>query len=379
MRVLVTGATGMVGSAVVRELVSRGHRVRVLARPKSNLANLTGLEVEIARGDILDRPSVDDAAAGCEGVVHTAGLVGFRPGLREKLLAVNVRGVENVFGAALAAGAKRAVLTSSTSALGGSYRPEVADETKPSNAEQLGIDYFVSKLRGERAALRIGEKGLPVVILRPGFVLGPGDLGRTSGSTVLGYMLGKFPGFVDGGVSFCDVRDVAAAHADALERGRAGEAYLIGGHNLRMGEACRRVSAVAGMPVPRRIPYLVALFSALGGEVGNLVGRRRWHLTVDFVRSSGLFTFVSSEKAERELGYRVRGFEEMARDTIAWWLTQGKLEPMTPELERILQEAAPATPRAAAPRTDPPPAVTPPELIAPPPRPHAPETQPSAR
>ncbi len=340
MRTLVTGATGMVGSAIARELCSRGHQVRVLARPTSDLSNLAGLPIELARGDILDRPSVRAAVAGCDAVVHAAGLVGFRPGMRDRLMAVNVKAVEVVMSEALAAGVWRAVLTSSTSAVGGSFSPRVADERTPSNAEALGIDYFVSKLRGEQAALAVGEQGLEVVVLRPGYVLGPGDLGRSSGATVLAFAQHKFIGYVDGGVSFCDVRDVARGHAAALERGRPGEIYFLGGHNRTMGEAIRALCEGIGMDMPPRIPYPIALgFAALNETYRELIGQR-CHLTVDFVRATALYTYVSSEKAKAELGYRIRPHEVMLRDTLRWWIARGKLAPLTPQLREIAREVS---------------------------------------
>lgn len=354
MRVLVTGATGLVGSAITRELVARGHAVRVLARPSSDLSNLAGISVELARGDVLDPPSVKAAVHRRDAVVHAAGLVGFRPGMRERLLAVNERGVANVFAAARVAGVRRGVLVSSTSAVGGSFSPRVADESTPSNAERLGIDYFVSKYRGERAALAEARDGLQVVILRPGYVLGPGDLGRSSGATVLLMVTGRLPGYVEGGVSFCDVRDVARAHAEAIEREGASGTYFLGGHNLRMSEAVRRAAALCGLPSPRQIPYPLALAGALAGALCERLGGSRW-LPVDFVRSTSMYTFVSSARAERELGYTVRSYEEMTRDTLAWWIARGRLEPKTPELRAVAAQAnlvwsPPPEPRRAAKR-----------------------------
>jgi dihydroflavonol-4-reductase len=338
MRVLVTGATGLVGSAIARELVSRGHVVRVLARQTSDLSNLTGVAIELERGDVLDPPSVKAAVARCDAVIHAAGLVGFRPGMREQLLAVNERGVANVFSAARAAGVGRAVLVSSTSAVGGSFYPRVAEESTASNAERLAIDYFVSKWRGERAALAEGRDGLQVVILRPGYVLGPGDLGRSSGATVLLFVTGRLPGYVEGGVSFCDVRDVARAHVEAIEREAVSGTYFLGGHNLRMSEAVRRTAAICGLETPRRIPYPLALAASLAGVLRQRFGGSRW-LPLDFVRSTSMYTFVSSARAERELGYAVRSYEEMTRDTLAWWIARGQLEPTTPELKAIAAQA----------------------------------------
>lgn len=225
MKVLITGATGFVGSWVARELLSKGHEVRALVRKTSSLANLEALPIERAEGDVLDRASVKAALAGRDAVVHTAGVAHFLPGDEERMYAVNHGAVETVLGASLEAGVARAVLTSSVAVMGGSLAPRVADETTPSNVDALGIDYFISKARGERAALDLARRGLAVAIVRPVVVLGPGDIYRSSATTFLAIARRQLPVYVAGGASFCDVRDVAAAHVAALERGRAGEAY----------------------------------------------------------------------------------------------------------------------------------------------------------
>jgi dihydroflavonol-4-reductase len=335
VRVLVTGATGFVGSAVARELAARGHSVRVLARPTSDLASLEGVGVEVAAGDALDRGSIARALAGCDAVVHSAGVVSFRPEDRDRLFAVNAGGVENVLGAALEAGVARAVLTSSISVLGGTREPRTADEATASNADALGIPYFVSKLRGEEAARALAARGLPVAIVRPGVVLGPGGRSATSAGTVLAIARRRIRAYVEGGTSFCDVRDVARGHADALERGRHGEVYSLGGHNLALTDFMRRVAAAAGVPPPRRVPYAAAL--ALAAAAG-LAARARGvpsRLAVEMVRSSALYTWVTSAKAERELGYAVRPFDEMVRDTLRSFIARGRLDPRTPELRAI--------------------------------------------
>jgi dihydroflavonol-4-reductase len=335
MRVLVTGATGLVGSAVTRELARRGHSVRVLARPTSDLGGIDGAGAEVARGDVLDAPSVAAALAGCDAVVHTAGKVGFRSGQRAEMLAVNARGVEVVLGAALAAGVSRAVLTSSISVTGGTRTPRVADEATPSNAEALGIDYFVSKLRGEQAALALARRGLPVVVVRPGYVLGPGDVRGSSASTVLALARRRLRVYVDGGISVCHVADVARGHAEALERGRPGEAYVLGGANVEMRDLVARVARLAGVPPPRRVPYPVALASAAASSAVARLRGRASALTPALVRSSALYTWASSEKARRELGYEIRPLDDMIRDTLRFYLARGRLDPSTPELRAL--------------------------------------------
>jgi dihydroflavonol-4-reductase len=337
MRVLVTGGTGFVGSWIVRFLLERGHAVRLLTRSSSRFTNLEGLDLERAEGDVTDRESVRRAVAGCDGVVHTAGIAHFRPGQFERLLAVNVEGVRVVLEEALAAGVRRAVATSSIGAIGGVDHPRVADEGTPSNAEETGVDYLISKYRGERAALAVADRGLSLSVLRPGYVLGPGDIYRSSATTILAMARGKLPAFVEGGASFCDVRDVAAAHVEALERGGAGQVYIAAGHNLRLSELGAKVSALSGVPAPRKVPYPVAWTAALAAEIAGRLTGRAPDISRQLVAAGALFTFVSSEKASRELGYRIRPIEDSLRDTLRFFLANGRLRPTTPELRALAE------------------------------------------
>lgn len=341
MRVLVTGATGLVGGAVVRELVARGHRVRALVRPSSDLANLAGpelAEVERVEGDVLDRPSVERALEGCQAVVHAAGIATMGREPRARLLAVNAGGVEVVLGAALAAGVERAVLTSSAAVLGGSRVPHVADEETTSSAETLGIDYFVSKLRGEEVGLDLAARGLPLAIVRPAYVLGPGDLYRSSASTVLALARGQIPAYVQGGASFCDARDVARGHVEALLRGRPGETYLLGGQNLTIDEFVGRTCRIAGVRPPLRVPYAVAVAATRALGLAARLGAPAPAVTLDMLQASRLYTFVTSAKAQRELGYAIRPFEDSVRDTLRWYLARGVLRPDTAELKALAAE-----------------------------------------
>ena len=341
MRVLVTGATGLLGVEIVRELLARGHHVRALVRPASGLAGLAGTAAEIVRGDVLEPESVRAALAGRDALVHAAGIPRIGGDPRETF-AVNVRGVEVVFEEALRAGVSRAVLTSSASVMGGTPTPSVADEGTAGNAEALGIGYFVSKLRGEQAARAIGARGLPVVVVRPSYVLGPGDTHGSSAATVVALARRRIPGWVDGGASFCDVRDVARGHVEALARGRNGEVYVLGGHNLEMGEFMARTCAAAGVPRPPRIPYAAAFAAAAFQEAWAKLTGGRPATTRDLIRAAALYTFVSSAKAERELGYAIRPFDEMVVDTLRYALASGKLKPATEALRAIASGRATA-------------------------------------
>jgi dihydroflavonol-4-reductase len=335
VNVFVTGGTGLVGAAVVRELAGRGHAVRVYARASSDASPIAVPGVEVVRGELLDRAAVRRALQGCDAVVHTAGVVGFVPGIAGQLEAVNVGAVELVLGAAAEAGIGRAVLTSSTSVMGGTRTPVLADETTAGNAEALGIPYFGSKLRGERAALALAARGLGLVAVRPGYVLGPGDVHGSSASVLVALARRRIPAYVEGGASFCDVRDVARGHVEALLRGRPGEVYVLGGHNLTMTEMISRTCATAGVRPPRRVPLGVALgFAAVQEAAARLSGRRA-AMTRDLVRASALYTFVSSARAERELGYAIRPFDEMVRDTLRWSIQAGRLRTDTPALRAL--------------------------------------------
>jgi dihydroflavonol-4-reductase len=331
--VLLTGATGLVGGAVARELTARGHRLRVYARASSDASALP--PCEIVRGELDDRHALRAALAGRSAVVHVAGIATMGRHSRAELTRVNVGGVEAVLGAAVEARVRRAVVTSSTAALGGTRRPEVRDESSPGNAEALGIAYFLSKLGGERAALSFAARGLEVVVVRPSYVLGPGDVHGSSASTVLALAKRAFPAYVEGGASFCDVRDVARGHAEALERGRPGEVYVLGGHNLLMTEFIPRVCALAGVRAPPRVPFVVAFTMAAAHEAAAALAGRKARLTRELVRAASLYTFVSSARAERALGYRIRPFDEMVTDTLRDAIARGRLRPETPELEAI--------------------------------------------
>ena len=346
MRVLVTGATGLVGGAVVHELQARGLSVRALARASSEPAHLEALRargVEVAEGDVLDRAAVERALEGCRAVVHSAGLARLGGVARERLLAVNAGGVEVVLGAALAAGVERAVLTSSASVLGGTLVPRVADEETTSSAETLGIDYFVSKLRGEEVGLDLAARGLPLAIVRPAFVLGPGDVHRSSAALVLALARGRIPAYVQGGASFCDVRDVARGHVEALLRGQPGETYLLGGQNLTMDEFVERVTRLAGVKAPLRLPYQVAVAATRAQLLAARLGGRPPAASLELLEATRLYTFVTSARAQRELGYTIRPFEDSVRDTLRWYLATGALRPGTPELQAL----AAARPSAA--------------------------------
>ena len=339
---LVTGGAGFIGGAVSRELLARGHAVRAFVRATSDAEALAAAGAEVVRGDLFDGSELRRALSGCEGLVHCAGKVSYHPGAAGELRAVNVDAVETVLGAALEVGVARAVLTSATAVMGASRTPAVLDAEAPADAGSVDVPYFTTKALGERVGLAAAARGLPLVVLRPAFVLGPGDVHGSSAALVVTLARRRIPGFVEGGASFCDVRDVARAHAEALLRGRAGAVYTLAGHNLTTTELVTRVCGLAGVAPPRRMPYSAALALASAEEITAGLQKRTPHLTRDLVKVSALYTWTSAERARAELGYEVRPFEETVRDTLRWALARGKLAPDTEALRALAASPSPA-------------------------------------
>jgi dihydroflavonol-4-reductase len=340
MKILVTGATGFLGSWIAREAVAAGHSVRVLVRRTSKLEGLAGVAVETATGDVVDRATIDLALDGMEAVIHAAGSVGQRPRDEKTLYAVNVGGAKNVLEAAKARGL-RVVHTSSISAIGFTPEPVVQDERSPYRTQSPPYHYGESKRQGELVALEMAKNGLDVVVLNPGTMFGPGDVYFTSTRMVLEYLKGRLRFVPRGGVSYCDIRDAARAHVAALTRGQRGERYIVSGHNLTLHDFLGRLSALTGMGGPRRLPQGLATALALLSEgVAKLVPHSLEEVNRAVVKHGALFNWVDSSKAERELGYRIRPLEESLTDTLRDFLARGVFPAKTEKL-RALREASP--------------------------------------
>ncbi|MBW2409255.1 MAG: NAD-dependent epimerase/dehydratase family protein, partial [Deltaproteobacteria bacterium] len=232
MTVLVTGATGYIGSAVVRVLLEKGEDVRCLVRENSNLKNLEGLEVELAFGDICDIESMRHAINDCEKVYHLAALYANwlpNPG---RMYQVNEEGTRNVLSVCKELQVKKAVYCSSVAALG-AHGKTPADETARFNLNSTRDHYYISKYRAEQIALKYNRAGLPVVIVNPSNPIGPRDLSPTpTGALIVNIIKKKLPGYVEGGINLIDMGDCAAAIASAMDRGKPGEKYILGNRNV---------------------------------------------------------------------------------------------------------------------------------------------------
>jgi dihydroflavonol-4-reductase len=317
--VLVTGATGLVGSHVTRLLVERGDRVRVTVRDRSRLDNLQGLGVEQVQGDILDRRAVRRALRGVDRVFHVAGHTSLRAS-RETLFRVNVQGTRIVLEEALRAGVERVVHTSSVAAIGPAERGSTADERQPFSAPVLDVPYVHAKREAEAEALRAAAAGLPVVIVNPAHVFGAGDLYRSSTELVLRFLRRQIPAYVDGALNVVDAEDVARGHLLAEERGRPGERYILGNRNFTLDRLLADLGRISGVAPPAlKLPFHAALAFARAAEATSASPP----ITQVEVRAAAQWWAYRSTKAKRELGWKPSHHEDTLETTVAWYRERG--------------------------------------------------------
>ncbi|HWX48541.1 MAG TPA: hopanoid-associated sugar epimerase [Roseomonas sp.] len=326
--VLVTGGSGFLGSAVLRVLAARGVRLRALVRPSSPSANLAGLDCEVVRGDLTEPDSLRAALRGMRCLLHVAADYRLWAPDPSVLMRVNVEGTRALMRAALEAGVERIVHTSSVATLKVAGATAPVDETAAQAPEEAIGAYKRSKTLAERVVEEmVAQEGLPAVIVNPSTPIGPRDIRPTpTGRMILDAARGRIPAFVDTGLNFAHVDDIAAGHLLALERGRIGERYILGGQNLLLRELLAEIARRTGRPAPRfELPRAPLFPIALGAEaVARLTGREPL-LTRDGLRMSRYRMFFTSAKAERELGYRARPYEEGVADALAWFRQAGHL------------------------------------------------------
>jgi dihydroflavonol-4-reductase len=322
MPALVTGGTGHVGGAIVRELVRRGDRVRVLARRSSRTAELARLGVEIAFGDILDRESVEAALAGCDTLYHAAAIYEFWIRDERALVRTEVEGTRNALEAALRRGVRKVVYTS-TALTVGEPRGTVGNELTPRRPYYLSR-YERAKVEAERVAIEYLERGLDVVVLLPAAVLGPGDL-KPSGQGIIHVLNGRVPALFPGTMTVVDVEDVAAAHVAAAAK-PAGQRYIVAGEIVSVAEFYGAACDLAGRPRLPAVPAPVARLFAEFEELRARVTGRPPRLTREALRLLVHGFRVDGAKAARELGLCYRPWRESLRSAICWYWEQGLLE-----------------------------------------------------
>ncbi len=327
MTTLVTGATGFVGSAVVRKLIDARHRVRVLVRTDSNRSNLEGLsDVEIVTGDLRDIQSLESALQGCDALFHVAADYRLWAPDPKTLFETNVQGTRNIMQAAQRADVKRIVYTSSVATLGLHADGTPADEDTPVSIDDMIGAYKRSKFLAEAEVRRLAmEQELPAVIVNPSAPVGPRDIKPTpTGRTIMDAAAGRMPGYVDTGLNIVHVDDVAAGHVLAFQRGRRGERYILGGENLTLRKIFEQVADIANTSPPKiRLPHGVVLPLAYLAEGWARLSGREPRMTVDGVRLARKYMFFSSSKAEQKLGYSARPAVEALKDAVSWFRANG--------------------------------------------------------
>jgi len=329
MTSLVTGATGFVGSAVVRALIEAGEAPRVLARPESDRRNLAGLDLEVAEGDLRDPASLERACRGCQALFHVAADYRLWVPRPDEIYAANVDGTRALMAAAGEAGVARIVYTSSVATLGLQRDGSPSDETAPVALADMIGHYKRSKFLAEEAVRElVSEAGLPAVIVNPSTPIGPRDIKPTpTGRTIVEAARGRIPAFVDTGLNVVHVDDVAAGHLLAFERGQVGERYILGGENLALADILATIARLCGRPPPRlRLPHGLILPLAYGAEAwARLTRGGEPFVTVDGLRMSKKRMFFTGAKAEAELGYRARPAEAALADAVTWFREAGYL------------------------------------------------------
>jgi dihydroflavonol-4-reductase len=319
VNLLVTGGTGFLGAALVPLLGAAGHRLRLLQRSPAPEAEALGAEV--LRGSVEDPAAVRTALVGVEAVFHLAGHVDFDPADPARLYALHVQGTRVLLEAAAAAGVRRVVLASTSGTIAVFREERTGTEADPYPLRVVaGWPYYLSKIYQEKAALRLaGDTGIELVVLNPSLLLGPGDARLSSTDVIWKFLKRRVPAMPGGGLSFVDVRDAAQAFAAALERGRPGERYLLGGANMTFRELFGRLERLSGVAAPR-----VSLPSAVNVAGARLLEKlSSWRGTEPLIDSPSVemgerYWYCDASKAAAELGFAPRDPQETLAETVRW-------------------------------------------------------------
>jgi dihydroflavonol-4-reductase len=324
MQAFVTGATGFLGSHVARVLCEQGAGLRLLVRATSNLKNVQGLKAETVTGDLRDPASLEKAMGGCDTVFHVAA--DYRLWVRDpqEMYRSNVEGTRALLEAARKNGVRRVVYTSSVATIGFTNNGHIADEDSPVSLADMIGHYKRSKFMAEQVALEAGRSGMQVVTVNPTTPVGEGDVKPTpTGRIVLDFLKRKFPAYVETGLNLVDAHECARGHVAALEKGRSGERYILGGENLTLKQILDKLADITGLPSPKvKLPYIFAFATGVIDETitGRMLNKEP-RATIDAVRMGKKMMFASSAKAERELGWRVLPVDDALSRAVAWFRT----------------------------------------------------------
>jgi len=326
MLAFVTGATGFVGSHVARALAAQGADLRLLVRSGSDLRNIQELQAERVMGDLRDAVSLKKAVAGCDVVFHVAA--DYRLWVRDpdEMYRSNVEGTKAILEAARESKVRRVVYTSSVATMGFQSNGHLANEESPVSLANMIGPYKRSKYMAEELAIEAGKSGMDVVVVNPTTPVGERDIKPTpTGRIVVDFLKKKFPAYVDTGLNLVDVAECAQGHIAALEKGRSGERYILGGENLTLKQILDRLADITGLPSPKiKVPYVVALATGVVDQVvTGYIRNREPRATIDAVRMGRKKMFVSSGKAEQDLGWKTVPVDAALRHAVEWFQANG--------------------------------------------------------
>lgn len=326
MKAFVTGATGFLGSHVARTLADQGANLRLLVRPTSNLKNLQGLNADTAVGDLRDPASLEKAISGCDTVFHVAA--DYRLWVRDpnEMYRSNVDGTRAVLEAARKQGVRRVVYTSSVATIGFTSHGLPADEESPVSLADMIGHYKQSKYMAEQVAMEAGRSGLLVVTVNPTTPIGEQDVKPTpTGRIIVDFLKRKFPAYVETGLNLVDVRECAKGHVAALEKGKTGERYILGGQDLTLKQILDKLGQITGLSSPTiKLPYVFAFAAGVVDEaITGMLLRREPRATVDTVRMGKKKMFASSAKAQRELGWKTVPVDDALKRAVDWFRANG--------------------------------------------------------
>jgi dihydroflavonol-4-reductase len=323
MITLVTGATGFVGSHLVRQLLERGEPVRVLVRPASSMRALDGLGVEVVRGDLRDASAVRAAMRGVRRVFHVAADYRLWARNPDQIYDNNVLGTWNIL-SAVDGGVERIVYTSTVATMA-VPRDRLLDETTDASLDEMVGHYKRSKFLAERAVLDAAARGVPVVIVNPTTPVGPGDWRPTpTGNVILDFLRRRLPAYVETGLNVVPVEDIARGHLLAADHGRIGERYLLGGRNMTLKEILDALATISGQRAPRiRLPWSAAMALGYADQLVSSVRGREPRIPLEGVRMARHTMWANCTKAERELGFQPGSVESALQRAVEWYRQNG--------------------------------------------------------